>query len=73
MDVIDLDFIGNPENPYGYWISSDLAKNLAIVIPKEQPVEESAWDRIKTIEEQIADIYNQLDKLKKPLRCKSLL
>ena len=47
MDVIDLDFIGNPENPYGYWISSDLAKNSAIVIPKEQPVEESAWDRIK--------------------------
>lgn len=73
MDVIDLDFIGNPENPYGYWISSDLAKNSAIVIPKEQSVEESAWDRIKTIEEQIADIYNQLDKLKKPLRCKSLL
>lgn len=73
MDVIDLDFIGNPENPYGYWISSDLAKNSAIVISKEQPVEESAWDRIKTIEEQIADIYNQLDKLKKPLRCKSLL
>lgn len=73
MDVIDLDFIGNPGNPYGYWISSDLAKNSAIVIPKEQPVEESAWDRIKTIEEQIADIYNQLDKLKKPLRCKSLL
>lgn len=26
MDVIDLDFIGNPENPYRYWISNDLAK-----------------------------------------------
>lgn len=73
MDVIDLDFIGNPENPYRYWISSDLAKNATITIPKEQPAEESIWDRIKTIEEQIADIYNQLDKLKKPLRCKSLL
>lgn len=69
MDVIDLDFIGNPENYYDYWISSDLAKNATITIPEE----ESAWDRIKTIEEQIADIYNQLDKLKKPLRCKSLL
>lgn len=69
MDVIDLDFIGNPENYYGYWISSYLAKNATITIPEE----ESAWDRIKTIEEQIADIYNQLDKLKKPLRCKSLL
>ena len=73
MDVIDLDFIGDPENPYGYRISSDLAKNLAIAISKEQPVEVSIWDRIKTIEEQIADIYDQLDKLKKPLRCKSLL
>jgi hypothetical protein len=73
MDIIDLDLIGNPENPYRYWISSDLAKNATITIPKEQPVKESAWDRIKTIEEQIADIYNQLDKLKKPLRCKSLL
>lgn len=73
MDVFDLNFIGNPENPYGYWISTDLAKNATITIPKEQPEEESAWDRIKTIEDQIADIYNQLDKLKKPLRCKSLL
>lgn len=73
MDVIDLDFIGDSENPYGYYISSDLAKNAAIATYKEQPVEKSAWDRIKTIEEQIADIYNQLDKLKKPLRCKSLL
>lgn len=73
MDVIDLDFIENPEKYYGYWISNDLAKNATITIPKEQPVEESAWDRIKTIEEQIADIYDQLDKLKKPLRCKSLL
>lgn len=73
MDVFDLNFIGNPENPYGYWMSNDLAKNATITIPKEQPVEEPAWNRIKTIEEQIADIYNQLDKLKKPLRCKSLL
>lgn len=73
MDVIDLDFIGNPENHYRYWISNDLAKNAIITIPKEQLVEESIWDRIKTIEEQIADIYNQLDKLKKPFRCKSLL
>ena len=68
MDVIDLDFIGNPENYYRYWISNDLAKNATITIPKEQPIEGSAWDRLKTI-----DIYNQLDKLKKPLRCKSLL
>lgn len=73
MDVIDLNFIGNPEAPYDYWISNDLAKNATITIPKEQPAEESIWDRIKTIEEQIADIYNQLEKLKKPLRCKSLL
>ena len=69
MDVIDLDFIGDPESPYGYRISNDLAKNATITIPEK----ESVWDRIKTIEEQIADIYNQLDKLKKPLRCKSLL
>ena len=73
MDIIDLDLIGNPENLYRYRISSDLAKNATITIPKEQPVKESAWDRIKTIEDQIADIYSQLDKLKKPLRCKSLL
>ncbi len=73
MDIIDLDLIRNPENPYRYRISSDLAKNATITFPKEQPVEEFAWDRIKTIEEQIADIYDQLDKLKKPLRCKSLL
>ncbi len=72
MDVIDLDFIGNPENPYRYWIPSDLAKNATITIPKEEPVV-PVEDRIKTIEEQIADIYNQLEKLKKPLRCKSLL
>lgn len=72
MDVIDLDFIGNPENPYSYWISSDLAKSATITIPKEEPVA-PVEDRIKTIEEQIADIYNQLEKLKKPLRCKSLL
>lgn len=73
MDVIDLDFIRDPEIPYGYWISSDLAKSATIATSKEQPVEKSVGDRIKTIEEQIADIYNQLDKLKKPLRCKSLL
>lgn len=73
MDFFDLNFIGNPEHPYGYWISNDLAKNATITIPKEQPVEEPVEDRIKTIEEQIADIYNQLEKLKKPLRCKSLL
>lgn len=73
MDVIDLDFIGDPESPYDYWISNDLAKNATITIPKEQPAEEFIWDRLKTIEEQIADIYNQLEKLKKPLRCKSLL
>lgn len=72
MDVFDLNFIGNPENPYDYWISTDLAKNATITIPKEQPVA-PVEDRIKTIEEQIADIYNQLEKLKKPLRCKSLL
>ena len=41
MDVIDLDFIGNPENPYRYWISNDLAKNATITIPKEQPIEGS--------------------------------
>ncbi len=64
MDVIDLDFIGNPEKFYGYMMTNDSAENAAI---------DSAWNRIKTIEEQIADIYNQLDKLKKPLRCKSLL
>ena len=72
MDFFDLNFIGNPEYPYSYWISNDLAKNATITIPKEQP-EEPVEDRIKTIEEQIADIYNQLEKLKKPLRCKSLL
>lgn len=69
MDVFDLDFIGNPEIYYSHWISNDLAKNSTIAIPEE----ESAWDRIKAIEDQIADIYDQLDKLKKPLRCKSLL
>lgn len=43
MDVIDLDFIGNPENPYRYWISNDLAKNATITIPEEK----YAWDRLK--------------------------
>lgn len=69
MDVIDLNFIGNPENPYGYCISNDLAKNTTITISEEK----YACDRLKIIEAQIANIYNQLDKLKKPLRCKSLL
>lgn len=69
MDVIDLDFVGNPENLYSYWTLDNSIKNSTITIPKEEPVR----DRIKTIEEQIADIYNQLEKLKKPLRCKSLL
>ena len=69
MDVIDLDFIGDPENTYGYRISNDLAKNTTITIPEVK----YAWDKLKTIEEQIADIYDQLDKLKKPFRCKSLL
>ena len=72
MDAIDLDFIVNPEIYYSHWTSNDLAKNSIITIPKEQPVA-PVEDRIKTIEEQIADIYNQLEKLKKPLRCKSLL
>ncbi len=35
MDIIDLDLIGNPENPYRYWIPNDLAKNATITIPKE--------------------------------------
>lgn len=69
MDAIDLDFIGDPESAYGYWISNDLAKNATITIPEEK----YACDRLKIIEAQIADIYDQLDKLKKPLRCKSLL
>ena len=69
MDIIDLDLIRNPENPYRYRISSDLAKNATITIPKEK----YACDRLKIVEAQIADIYDQLDKLKKPLRCKSLL
>ncbi len=69
MDVIDLDYIENTANPYGYIINSDFAKYSTISIPKAMSVQ----DEIKDIKEQIADIYNQLDKLKKPLRCKSLL
>lgn len=69
MDVIDLDFIGNTANPYGYVLNDDFAKYSTITIPEAVSVQ----DEIKDIKEQIADIYNQLDKLKKPLRCKSLL
>lgn len=69
MDVIDLDYIGNTANPYGCIINSDFAEYSTIAVSKEVLVQ----DEIKDIKEQIADIYNQLDKLKKPLRCKSLL
>lgn len=69
MDVIDLDYIGNTANPYGCIINSDSAKYSTISIPKAVSVQ----DEIKDIKEQIADIYNQLEKLKRPLRCKSLL
>ena len=65
MDVIDLDYIENTANPYGCIINSDFAKYSTISIPKAMSVQ----DEIKDIKEQI----NQLDKLKKPLRCKSLL
>lgn len=69
MDVIDLGFIGNTTNPYEYIVNNDLAEHSTIAV--SEPV--SVQDEIKDIKEQIADIYNQLDKLKKPLRCKSLL
>ena len=69
MDVIDLDYIENTANPYGCIINSDFAKYSTISIPKAMSVQ----DEIKDIKEEIADIYNHLDKLKKPLRCKSLL
>lgn len=69
MDVIDLDFIGNTTDPYGYIINDDFAKYSTIAIQKSMSVQ----DEIKDIKEQIADIYNQLEKLKRPLRCKSLL
>lgn len=69
MDVIDLGFIGNTTNPYGYIVNNDLAEHSTIAV--SEPV--SVQDEIKDIKEQIADIYNQLEKLKRPLRCKSLL
>ncbi len=69
MDVIDLGFIGNTTNPYGYVVNNDLAEYSTIAVPEAV----SVWDEIKDIKEQIADIYNQLEKLKRPLRCKSLL
>lgn len=69
MDVIDLDYIGNTANPYGCIINSDFAEYSTIAVPEAV----SVWDEIKDIKEQIADIYNQLEKLKRPLRCKSLL
>lgn len=68
MGVIDLGFIGNTTNPYRY-VNNDLAKYSTIAVPEAV----SVWDEIKDIKEQIADIYNQLEKLKRPLRCKSLL
>lgn len=69
MDVIDLNFIGNTTDLYGYIINDDLAKYSTIAITESMSVQ----DEIKDIKEQIADIYNQLEKLKRPLRCKSLL
>lgn len=69
MDVIDLGFIGNTTNPYGYVVNNDLAEYSTIAVPEAV----SVWDEIKDIKEQIADIYNQLEKLKRPFRCKSLL
>ena len=31
MDVIDLDFIGDPENLYRYWISNDfITRNMRL-------------------------------------------
>lgn len=69
MDVIDLDFTGNTTDPYRYIINDDFEKYSTIAIQKSMSVQ----DEIKDIKEQIADIYNQLEKLKRPLRCKSLL
>lgn len=69
MDVIDLGFIGNTTNLYEYVVNNDLAEYSTIAVPEAV----SVWDEIKDIKEQIADIYNQLEKLKRPLRCKSLL
>ena len=74
MDVIDLDFIGNTENPYGYFMGYDLSNYSTTVVPEVTSIKGvSIQDEIKDIKEQIADIYNQLEKLKRPLRCKSLL
>lgn len=69
MNVTDLGFIGNTTNPYGYVVNNDLAEYSTIAVPEAV----SVWDEIKDIKEQITDIYNQLEKLKGPLRCKSLL
>lgn len=69
MDVIDLDFIRNTTNQYGYVMDNDFTKYSTITVQKAVSVQ----DEIKDIKEQIADIYNQLEKLKRPLRCKSLL
>lgn len=69
MDVIDLDFIRNTTNQYGYVMDNDFTKHSTITVQKAVSVQ----DEIKDIKEQIADIYNQLEKLKRPLRCKSLL
>lgn len=67
MDVIDLDFIGDVATHK--YVPENNSANHSIIIPEAI----SVWDEIKDIKEQIADIYDQLDKLKKPLRCKSLL
>lgn len=69
MDVIDLDFIRNTTNQYEYVMDNDFTKYSTITVQKAVSVQ----DEIKDIKEQIADIYNQLEKLKRPLRCKSLL
>ena len=49
MDVIDLGFIGNTTNPYGYVVNNDLAEYSTIAVPEAV----SIWDEIKTIKEQI--------------------
>ena len=69
MDVINLDYTGNTANPYGCIINSDFAKYSTSSIPRAV----SLQDEIKDLKEQIAEIYNQLEKLKRPLQCKSLL
>ena len=50
-------------------MDNDFTKYSTITVQKAVSVQ----DEIKDIKEQIADIYNQLEKLKRPLRCKSLL